>query len=200
MKISIFQETDVLGVTAYQETNVVLNPKEPDRKIYINANVVLLDYSLDHPRMIGRRNFTLAHECSHQAIYLLEPYVSRISCRTADRTYFAPGSESAANSWSEWQANTLAASLLMPKNLIDCLFYLFHTEEKIKIYKGDFMYRDSYNVLNSMANYLGVSRSALLIRLKQLDRVDMHSYREYLDDYEDESIREAIYHGKISHR
>jgi Zn-dependent peptidase ImmA (M78 family) len=194
-----FQETDVLGVTAYQETNVVLNPKEPDRKIYINANVVLLDYSLDNPRMIGRRNFTLAHECSHHAIYLLEPYVTKASCRKCGSTYSLRDLKT-ANDWSEWQANTLGAALLMPRRLIDYLFFLFHAEDKIKIYEGDYMYHDSRNKLDSMARYLGVSRSALLIRLKQLDRIEIHSFQEYLDDYEMESIREAVYYGKIPHR
>ena len=108
----------ILGCIAYENTVLEINPGDPKSYIPIAERTVFLDESLKKDKQRGRRNFTLAHECSHQAIYLLNPEAyGRCQCRTPGERY-SLRELTTENDWFEWQANALAAELLMPVHLV----------------------------------------------------------------------------------
>lgn len=90
--------------------------------------------------------------------------------------------------WCEWQANTLASELLMPTHLIYGLLKQEGYREKVKVYPKDRLLFDERRLIRNMTDFLGVSKSALLIRLKQLNLLDYRSWDEYLEEEEFDSL------------
>ena len=85
--------------------------------------------------------------------------------------------------WNEWQANALGAALLMPQGEMDrAMWYLSHGKTLIN-YDGWFNYRDRMT-LTMLCQYLGVSKSAAIIRLRQLGHLEDRPYLEYHDPLE----------------
>lgn len=87
--------------------------------IWFNENTIRVDSSLDpsiHPQMLGRFNFTLAHEVGHWVLH-------RAHLRNDENAaaLFGPGAEpafvcrSGDRSPEEWQADKFASCLLMPR-------------------------------------------------------------------------------------
>lgn len=85
--------------------------------------------------------------------------------------------EKEAHNWIEWQADSIASSLLMPQALISQSLFRFSFGEKVEMLNKVFRPKE-YQRFCDMADYLGVSKQALAIRLKQLGRLD--SEKDYL--------------------
>ena len=172
----------VLGCIAYENTILVLDPDDPKTHIPIDARTIFLNECLKKTGQKGRRNFTLAHECSHQAVYSLFPNAwPEFQCREPGREY-SLRELITGNDWCEWQANTLASELLMPRHLIVQLMEREGYNEKIKIYPMNWLLFFERRLIRTMTEFLGVSKTALLIRLKQLDLLDYRSWEEYLEE------------------
>ena len=78
--------------------------------------------------------------------------------------------------WEEWQANTLGAAILLPENLIKQGMYLFSLGEKIECLNKIY-FPGVYKRFDALADFLGCSKKALAIRMKQLGLLK----KEYLD-------------------
>ena len=174
----------ILGCIAYENTVLEINPGDPKSYIPIAERTVFLDESLKKDKQRGRRNFTLAHECSHQAIYLLNPEAyGRGQWRTPGERY-SLRELTTENDWFEWQANALAAELLMPVHLVTKVMSNLGYHGKVPIYPDDKLLYQERCLLRRAADYLGVSKAALLIRFKQLGLLDYRSREEYLKEEE----------------
>lgn len=189
---------EILGVTAYDKTDILLDENDPKSIIHIDSDTIILNSSLSSPEKRGRRNFTLAHECGHQAIYLLEPIRVSYSCRIAGKKYSLRDLRT-ENDWSEWQANTFSAAFLMPRYLIEYFFYITKHAPKVVIYPGGNLLRSERQFIKQMADFFGVSRTAMLIRLKQLQLTELHSNDEYNDLYFIDRLKGGLGYGSISY-
>ena len=160
-----------MGITTYCDTRIELTQYLRDTTINVPKNKLLLNDNLEPPMMYGkadpelnRRRFTIAHESAHQIIYRILPDSER---KEFDRKYSACTISidefNNIMNWHEWQANALAASLLMPKKFIELLM----GNRRIYIY-GKRMNRPDKLLIANMSNKLKVSRTALALRLKQL--------------------------------
>lgn len=178
----------VLGCIAYENTVLVLDPKDPATHIPISARTVFLNKSLKKRDQKGRRNFTLAHECAHNAVHSIYPNAwPEFQCREPGRKY-SLRELITGDDWCEWQANTLASELLMPEHLIIGIMDREGYKEKIKIYPRNCLLFEERRLVRLMTDFLGVSKSALLIRLKQLDLLDYRSQEEYFEEEEFDSL------------
>ena len=125
---------------------------------------------LNH-KMVGRKNFTIAHEIAHQIINRHYPEMydkqNRIFCDC--RRSVKP--QKVERDWREWQADALAAALLLPQDaLLDGMF-MFGLGEKMKMLSRK--YSDTrYKLFCEMADYLQVSRTTLSYRMEQLGLLD----------------------------
>ena len=79
--------------------------------------------------------------------------------------------------WEEWQANALASAILLPKDLVMQGMYLFSLGEKIKMLNKVYAPR-VYEQFKGLAEFLGVSKTALAIRMKQFGLIE----QDYLDN------------------
>lgn len=97
----------------------------------------------------------------------------------ADLHYYKANSErnKPISDWEEWQANTLGAAILLPENLIKQGMYLFSLGEKIECLNKIY-FPGVYKRFDALADFLGCSKKALAIRMKQLGLLK----KEYLDN------------------
>jgi hypothetical protein len=81
----------ICGLTAYADTEYIVEELGVKRTIPLRKNQILLDvgfiqYGQVH-KLCGKRRFTLAHECAHQILFQMESelqsaYVKKYSART----------------------------------------------------------------------------------------------------------------------
>ena len=126
---------------------------------------IVIDSALAADRCTGCRNFTIAHEAAHQILADLFPndYGKAVKCRG----HIAYRERNGNASWEEWQADTLAAELLMPTFLINA-----EIERVSLTLPNGILYKSvsdpNYEKILEMARRIGVSWSAIRIRLQQM--------------------------------
>ena len=108
----------VLGLTVFQKCSFTAILEDGTQLIEVfQPRDVVINSSLAGDKYTGCRNFTIAHEAAHQILADLFPadygkdakHCGHISYREKNNHF----------SWEEWQADTLAAELLMPTFLIN---------------------------------------------------------------------------------
>ena len=179
----------ICGLTAYTDTEYAATCQGVTRLIPLKANEVLLDSSFMEPGQVrarcGKRRFTLAHECAHQILFQMESDEARQARREtySPRTAYSLRDLKTREDWNEWQANALGAAILMPQREIDRAMYHLARGRKLIDYEGWFGYMDLM-ILKQLCQTLGVSRSAAIIRLRQLGYMEERPYAEYIDPLE----------------
>lgn len=183
------KDGSICGLTAYADTEYAAEEGGAIRKLALRQNQVLLDESFIQPGQVralcGKRRFTLAHECAHQILYQMESDDVKQDCRKkyAARTAYSLRDLKTREDWNEWQANVLGAALLMPQKEIDLAMWFFAGGRKLKCYEGRFTYNDRLT-LTRLCGQLGVSKSAAVIRLRQLGYLEDMAYSDYADPLE----------------
>ena len=151
----------ILGMTSFTEMGVqVFEDDDNEAFFFLDGKTVLVEKDLNFDsKLKGRKNFTLMHEGSHQIFKMLFPHDYGVTQKSAGVHYCKANSErnKPISDWEEWQANTLGEK-------IECLN---------KIY-----YPSVYKRFDALADFLGCSKKALAIRMKQLGLLK----KEYLDN------------------
>lgn len=179
----------ICGLTAYTDTEYASTCRGVTRLIPLKANEVLLDSSFMEPGQVkarcGKRRFTLAHECAHQLLFQMESDEAQRSHKEAysPRTAYSLRDLKTREDWNEWQANALGAALLMPQREIDRAMRYLTQGRKLISYGGYFNYGDR-TTLGQLCQTLGVSKSAAVIRLRQMGYLEDRPYEEYTDPLE----------------
>lgn len=179
----------ICGLTAYADTEYIHEENGCLLRIPLKKNQILLDSSFlevgQVEKLCGKRRFTLAHECAHQLLFQMESDEVRNSCkaRYAAYTPYSCRDLKTKEDWNEWQANALGAAILMPQSEIDRAMWYFAQSRKLLNYEGWFTYCDRV-VITCICNLLGVSKSALVIRLEQLGYIENRKRAEYFDPLE----------------
>lgn len=179
----------ICGLTAYADTEYIVEERGVKRTIPLSRNQVLLDESFIQPgqvrQLCGKRRFTLAHECAHQILFQMESDEVKQNCekKYAARTAYSLRDLKTREDWNEWQANTLGAAILMPQKEIDYAVWYFAAGKTLTNYEGRFSYRDRL-ALDLICHQLGVSKTAAVIRLRELGYVEDRPYREFVDPLE----------------
>lgn len=138
----------------------------------LDGSTILVDKRLSsNPRIAGRKNFTIAHEIAHQIINRQYPEMygaqNRVFCDY--RRSVKP--RKVEKDWHEWQADALAAALLLPLDALQDSMFMFGLGEKMKLLSRK--YSDTrYKLFCEMADYLQVSRTALSYRMERLGLLD----------------------------
>ena len=171
----------ILGLTSFDEVEVeVLDYADTDTFFSLDGKTVLIEQDLHNDStQIGRCNFTIMHEGGHQILNKLFPSEYRSTTQISAVHYYKQNSEKnkPISDWEEWQANTLAAAILMPRDLVEYGMYLFELGKRIKCLNRIVDIK-TYEKFSALAEFLGTSKSALAIRMKQLNLLE----KEYLDN------------------
>ena len=164
--LPLCSDGSVLGLTVFQRCGFTVTLGDGTKlvEIFMPKDVVI-DSALAADGCTGCRNFTIAHEAAHQILADLFPndYGKAVKCRG----HIAYRERNGQPSWEEWQANTLAAELLMPTFLVNAEIEL----ARLCLPNG-ILYKSAsdpnYKKILEMAARMGVSWSAIRIRLQQM--------------------------------
>ena len=171
----------VLGMTSFGEVEVeVYDEADGEYFLCLDGKTVVIDRGLiaDTTKK-GRSNFTTLHEGAHQAFNMLLPKEYGVGAKAAELHFYTANSEckKPISDWEEWQANTLAGALLLPEDIVKKGMFLFGLGDKIKILNKIYS-RETYDKFAALADFLGSSKKALAIRMKQLKLLE----QDYLDN------------------
>lgn len=118
--VTITSDGSVLGQTSIGEMwTPIIDSDGNDILFYLDGKTILIDRRLaNDPRCYGRRNFTIAHELVHQFINRTYPeaYGSQSRVTSDYRRSTKPRKE--ITDWREWQADAMAAALLLPNEFL----------------------------------------------------------------------------------
>ena len=166
-------------------------------KLDLEDGTVLIDASLSSIRLNPRRRFTIAHEVSHRILhrsYHLQTTQS-FNFRKAAPTLIACRSSNVENAmtnrkkttdedWEEWQADFLAAALLMPKDIFIAAATTIISRRTGKRYITQNMNNKlRYDLTKLISDVFVVSHKATEIRLMQLGLVEARTSLLFNTDY-----------------
>lgn len=158
----------------------ILEEKRVVEHVYPISTIVL-DKFLLRPGEEYRRRFTLAHEAGHVLAAQIDPEASArfYHTQSTERLYTAEELHQQL-CICEWQANILAAALLMPKFIIKDALTRFNHGKRIPVY-GKHVFRPQEKViLKTLSDTLRVSHTALVIRLRDLGALYPKDLSEYI--------------------
>lgn len=152
----------VLGLTCPVELGVEVYDDQMKPFFYmLDGRTILVEKDLLEDAPLGRYQFTVMHEIAHQLL-------SRLEKRPGAAVYrHMAGPSSSTREWGEWQADTLAAALLMPPHLVRKALALVGLPDGIYIL-DELIYPQVYLRFRAAAALMQVSQTAFAIRLKQL--------------------------------
>lgn len=144
-------------------------------------NTILLDISLKSEQNRSRRRFTLAHEVYHYIDNVINGNQSYgYHSKLTEGNEYSIEELSETMSIGEWAADRGAAALLMPKNLVYTTARAIIGDYCIPIFGSNIVLDNDKQKIAQMAKYLGVSYTAMFIRLKELRLFYYRSAKEYL--------------------
>lgn len=154
----------------------IVGPDQKEILYFLDGKTILIEKRLLHSsKGIGRKNFTIVHELAHQIINREFPQMYDPQCRTFCDYRRSSAKHKKISDWYEWQADALAAALLLPKDaLLDSMF-LFGLGEKMKVLSKKYS-PNNYERFCNMAEFLQVSKTTLSYRMEQLGLLE----RNYL--------------------
>jgi hypothetical protein len=140
----------------------------------LDGQTILIDKRLlCNPRLVGRKNFTIAHEIAH--LLLNQQFPSVLPSQNCHNCFNRNVVKREVSNWYEWQADTFAAALLLPQDAIESAMFIFGLGKKIKVLSRKYS-QNRYESFCRMAQFLGVSKTALAYRMEYLGLLD----RNYL--------------------
>ena len=170
---------EILGVTIFHDSDVpCYNQQLQPEIVHLSYGTVIIHKGLVGMESRTRKRFTLAHETSHwmlhrsynsptnQTYQFRKGFPGYIACRSAQIEASRHHLQS-DNDWAEWQADSLAAALLMPKET----FIQAAWDELglgVGVYRGRTNSYQYYESLARIASQFQVSKKAVSIRLQQL--------------------------------
>ena len=166
----------VLGLTSFTDGAVTIPSGNGMGKVFqLDGRTAYVDQSLLDEGQCGRLNFTMMHEAAHQILAHLfpteyGPQKQPFVCRLADERCSRPITD-----WPEWQTNVLTSYLLLPRELIYKRMADLGLGKEIRLLNRVFAPKE-YELFSQMAELLGVSKTALSIRLSQLGLVGRNDF------------------------
>lgn len=167
------EDGSILGLTTFEDMDIEIWSFGVPMYLRFMKGTVLIDKRLRTKEQHGRHRFTLAHEGAHHILSQMYPDYEMSCANRPDKHFRALRT---IDDWMEWQADTLASCLLMPEALLELAMQVFcdctYLEKVHPI-----LYREKYNTIRAMSEFLGVSRAALCMRLKRLGFLGHYDFK-----------------------
>jgi len=169
-----------LGITAMGEYDVTVWTEDGQAEVIkLTPNKAIIDTSLLEEGLEGRRNFTMMHEVAHKALTTIFPADYQNNIKYCEHPIFyrlaSDPHRGPITDWDEWKANVMASCLLLPRELVFRQMREHDLGSKIKLLNKVFAPRE-YEKFSNMAASLGVSKTALSIRLTQMGLIGRNDF------------------------
>ncbi len=174
------KDEDKIGFLADGRTPLAIRKDRKTVSFLFPPKTIVLDAFLHSDRESGRCRFTIAHEIAHYVIGHHRPVAQYHREYDAAKEYSVKEIGERFNI-VEAQADRLAAAMLMPEFAVRRALSDFHRGKRIRVYGHAVFADQDQKAVRRMAAQIGVSYTALVIRLRQLDCLEYHPIGEYLD-------------------
>lgn len=167
----------ILGLTARNKYRITVYDDGPQgQPCLLRKNTIFVDRILNEtPELRGRHNFTLTHETSHHILWMLYP--AKAEGKRAERRIHYCLADQEGIDREEQCTNALTSAILMPPQLLVSRMAEYGLGTQIKMLNR-ISDKTGYQKFSEMAVSLGVSKTALCIRMKKLGLIE----KEYLRD------------------
>ena len=175
------EDSDKIGFIADGVTPLcVYENGEIKNRIYPRGTIVI-ERCLRREHESGRRRFTISHECAHYIMDRAVPSAAFHREFDGERAYTQEDFKNLF-SFRETQVDRMGAALLMPRFMVRNVVSMYGCTDRIPVY-GDNVLRTADKLLiKQMANAMGVSFSAFLIRLRELGCLCYRPLAEYITE------------------
>lgn len=146
-------------------------------------NTVVLDKFLLNESESSRRRFTLGHEGAHSVIAKQNP-MQDVGCFYNEfdpNRHYTLDEQGELLSFAETQADRLASVFLMPRFVLQKVMKKYKCENGLTVYGWNVFAPDEKIKLRKMADCMGVSYQALVIRLRTLGLLISRDLEEYIE-------------------
>lgn len=169
----IVERNNCLGFVSDGVTRLPVRRNGRTRFVLYDRDVIVLDKYLKTPGNESKRRFVLGHEAGHII-------TNRIYGNTAAYYNHAFDSEGNYNQQLltgelniyEAQADRISASLLMPKHLVLKYMQTYLNDNKVIQYENYGISKYDQSMLLRIANEMRVSKTTLMIRLRELNLIE----------------------------
>lgn len=170
---------NILGLTSSGEVEIgVIGDDGKFEYQWIDGKTIVVNsLMLEEGVVVGHLNFTLMHETCHQIFKMLFPKAYAAEASQGTIHYCRRRPRRTHGDWEEWRTDTLTAAILMPAELVMRYMQEYGFGNRIKMLNRVYA-KPEYELFSDMADALGVSKTALAIRLKELMLIE----RDYFDD------------------
>ena len=179
------KDSSVFGETVFKDTEVVFYDSDKPETKLISKKTILVDPDVICLRNQGSYNNTVVHESVHWLLHryhneykMLFDTNHRLSSSKSDRSSLSSSIWSDYD-WMEWQANGIAARILMPKKTTKQMVQEFFVKYSLEFEqeKKTLMFEQ---VVDDLADFFHVSRLAVKIRLLQLGYSEFEGVYNYV--------------------
>lgn len=166
---NLSKEGNILGKTSSGTIMTTVLDDDMEEMFYLlDGRTILVEKRLLYsPKNVGRRNFTIAHELAHQIINRAYPEIYGSQTRTFCDYRRSACLHNTAKDWYEWQADALAAAILLPPDAVSDAMFLCGLGERMKVLSRKYS-QNNYECFCNMADFLQVSKTTLAYRMEQL--------------------------------
>ncbi len=173
------QDTDKIGFIADGITPLQVFENGRKTVHVYDKGTIVIERCLRREHESGRRRFTISHEGAH---YVMD---RTVPCASFHREYDGERNYSKADfrnlfSFQENQVDRMGAALLMPRFMVRNVVNLHGCTDGIPVYGDSVLKAEDKLRIKKMANMMGVSFSAFLIRLRELGYLIYHPVSEYI--------------------
>lgn len=175
------QDTDKIGFIADGITPLRIHEDGTSCLCVFPKGTIVIERSLRRENESGRRRFTISHECAH---YLMDKTIPAAAFHRefdGERDY-TPEDFRNLFSFHETLIDRMGAALLMPRFMVRNVVAMHGCAGGIPVF-GDRVMRTTDKLrIKQMANTMGVSFSAFLIRLRELAYLSRRPLYEFITE------------------
>ena len=175
------QDTDKIGFIADGITPLRVHEDGATCLCVFPKGTIVIERFLRRENESGRRRFTISHECAH---YLMDKTISVAAFHRefdGERAY-TPEDFRNLFSFHETLIDRMGAALLMPRFMVRNVVAMYGCAGGIPVFGDSVMRTTDKLKIKQMANTMGVSFSAFLIRLRELGHLNSRPLSEYITE------------------
>lgn len=182
---TLSKDGSIFGEMVFKDSLVTFFENDQEVKRMMPGGTVLVDPQVKGLRNQGSYNNTIIHECVHWLLHrthheyksLFGSQELKISSRI-HRPAFKEGQWNTYD-WMEWQANGIAARILMPQKTTKMMVQKLVRKHSLKFDPADRV-EMLKKVIDDLAHCFHVSRWAVKIRLMQLGYTEFEGIYKYM--------------------
>lgn len=188
MEGKLTEDSSIFGEMVFKDTEVMFYDGDTPESRLVKKKTILVDPEVICLRNQGSYNNTVVHESVH---WLLHRYYNEYkmlfdkghkrSSSLKDSSSLSVSSDWSDYDWMEWQANGIAARILMPKSTTKQKVNQLFTDYSLK-YTSDEKLTMFERIIDELAEFFQVSRLAAKIRLQQLGYHEFEGIYNFVGD------------------